>query len=327
MSKQQNKLTTLFDKASGNRKLYVFLFCLFLATFFWLLNSLGNNYSSEIICDVTYKNQPKGKVVLNDLPKEFKIEIKGLGFDLLGLKMSFNRPQVSIDLQKLGVLNGTQKISSLQYATSIANQLGDHIEIKSILPESISLMLDDQMEKTVKVIPQTNLKFKKQYQLFGQILSKPVVTKISGPKTIVDTITQVLTSTIEKEELSSTLTETVEFDKKYEVLKINFAPSKVLVHIPVEKFTETTQRAMIDVVNLPDSIKLKTIPHEVEIKFQLPLSKMANLASAKFKVEVDFNTISGGFSHKLKINLVEYPDYIQNITLTPAKVEYIIKKQ
>ncbi|MDF1672604.1 MAG: hypothetical protein P1U41_03815 [Vicingaceae bacterium] len=290
------------------------------------MNSLGNNYSSEVICDVTYKNQPKGKVVLNDLPKEFKIEIKGLGFDLLALKMSFNHPQVSIDLQKLGVLNGTQKISSIRYATAISNQLGDNIEIKSILPESINLMLDDQMEKTVKVIPQTNLKFKKQYQLFGQILSKPVITKISGPKMIIDTITQVSTSLIEKEELSSTLTESIGFDKKYELLKIKFNPSKVLVHIPVEKFTETAQRAMIEVVNLPDSIKLKTIPHEVEIKFQLPLSKMANLASANFKVEVDYNAIRERFSHKLKINLVEYPDYIQNISLTPEKVEYIIKK-
>lgn len=326
MSKKQKKLTTLFDKASDNRKLYVFLFCLFLATFFWLLNSLGNNYSSEVICSVNYKNQPKGKIVLNELPKQFKIKVKGLGFDLLGLKLSLSHPEVDIDLEKLGDVNGTQSISSLKYATAIAGQLGDHIEIKTISPDQIRLVVDDKIEKTVKVIPQTKLNYEKQYQLFGDILAKPVITKISGPKMIIDTITQVSTSLIEKEELSSTLTETIGFDKKYELLKIKFNPSKVLVHIPVEKFTETTKKTMIEVVNISDSIKLKTIPHEVEIKFQLPLSKMANLASANFKAEVDYNTISDGFSHKLKIKLVEYPDYIQNITLTPTKVEYIIKK-
>lgn len=304
----------------------MFLFCLFLATFFWLLNSLGNNYSSEITCNVIYKNQPKGKIVLNDLPKQFKIEVKGLGFDLLGLKMSISHPEVSVDLQKLEDIGGSQTISSLQYASIISNQLGDHIEIKSITPENIKLVIDDKIEKVVKVLPQTNLNFEKQYQLFGNILAKPVITKISGPKSVIDTITEVYTQLIKKDVLNETVTETVGFDEKYSGLKIKFNPEKVLVYIPVEKFTETTRTVFIHAINVPDSIILKTIPHEVEIKFQLPLSKMANLASAKYRAEVDYKTISEGFSHKLKIELTEYPDYIQNITLTPSKVEYIIKK-
>lgn len=326
MSKQQNKLNTLLSKASDNRKLYVFLFCLFLATFFWLLNSLGNNYSSEVVCNVNYKNQPKGKIVLNELPRQFKIKVKGLGFDLLGLKMSFSEPEVFVDLEKLGDVNGTQSISSFQYATTIASQLGDHIEIKAIIPEQIKFVVDDKVEKTVKVIPQTELNFKKQYQLFGNILAKPIITKIVGPKSIIDTISQVYTDVIVQNNLSGTYTETVGFDKQYKPLNIAFFPSKVLVHIPVEKFTETTKTILINAVNVPDFVTLKTIPQEVKIKFQLPLSKMASLAGAKFKVEVDYNNMKESFSHKLKVELVEQPDYIQNITIIPSKVEYIIKK-
>jgi len=326
LSEKQNKLNTLLSKASENRKLYVFLFCLFLATFFWLLNSLGNNYSSEIICNVNYKNQPKGKIVLNELPQQFKIKIKGLGFDLLGLKMSITHPKVLIDLSKLEDVKGTQTISSLKYSTAIANQLGDHIEIKSITPEYIKLVVDDKLEKTVKVIPQTKLNFEQQYQLFGKILAKPVITKIVGPKSIVDTITQVYTDVIIQNKLSATYTQTVGFAKQYKELKVSCNPSKVLVHIPVEKFTETSKTISISAINVPDSVTLKTIPNEVTIKFQLPLSKMASLASAKFKAEVDYKTMNESFSHKLKVALVTYPDYIQNITLTPSKVEYIIKK-
>lgn len=326
MSKQQNKLNTFLGKASDNRKLYVFLFCLFLATFFWLLNSLGNQYNSEIICNVVYKNQPKDKVVLNELPKQFKIKVRGLGFDLLGLKMSFKNPEVIIDLKRVGNISETQNISVTKYATLIANQLGDKIDIKSIYPNSIKLDVDDYMEKIVKVIPKSALSFEQQYQLFGDVLVKPVVTKISGPKSVIDTINEVYSQLIKKVNLNETITETVGFNEQYSQLKIEFNPKKVLVYIPVEKFTETTKTVHINTINVPDSITLKTIPQEVKIKFLLPLSKMANLASIKFKAEVDYNNMQESFSHKLKVEVVKAPDYIQNITITPLKVEYIIKK-
>ena len=99
-----------------------------------------------------------------------------------------------------------------------------------------------------------------------------------------------------------------------------------MVHIPVEEYTESTKKVMIAYINVPDSVQLKTIPKEIDVKFQLPLSKLASLPSAEFRAEVDYSKIKDSFSHMLKVNLVQQPDYIQNITLTPSKVEYIIKK-
>jgi hypothetical protein len=54
---------------------------------------------------------------------------------------------------------------------------------------------------------------------------------------------------------------------------------------------------------------------------------MASLASAKFNAEIDYAQINDNFNHKLKIEMTEYPDYIQSLTLNPGKVEYILKKR
>ena len=309
----------------------MFLICLCLATFFWLLNSLGHSYVSNLECNIEYKNQPKGKVVLNELPKKINIQIKGLGFDLLAYKLSFSTPILKIDLSRIGGLtksNGLNynTIASSSYSSSILNQLGDQLEIKSIYPDSILFITDKEISKQVKIVPLTDLNFEKQYQLFGEILIKPTITTIYGGKSIIDTINEVYTENLNYNKLSQTVTESVGFNEEYKRLKIRMEPNKALIHIPVEKFTEYSKSITIETINVPDSVSLKTITKEVDIKFMLPLSKMANLASAKFKAIVDYNKINNNFSHKLKIELIDYPDYIQAITITPAKVEYIIKK-
>ncbi len=332
MTKTPNKLSDILHKASSSGKLYVFLFCLFLSTLFWLLNSLGNNYTSEIACKVNYENQPEGKIVLNELPQKFALKVKGLGFDLLAYKLNLTEPTINIDL---GTINNvsranakvTTTISSSLYESSISNQLGDKIEIKSMFPDSIQFVMDNRSEKRVKIIPNLDISFEKQFQQFGAVDVKPVLTFVTGPASVLDTLSAVYTTKIKYEALSETVTETVGFDEAYSTLKLSFKPNQVLVYIPVEKFTESEKMVLIEAINVPDSISLKAIPKEVKVRFQLPLSKMANLASARFKIEVDYSNIDDSFNHKLKVNLVQFPDYIQGVTLNPSKVEYILKKQ
>ena len=61
----------------------MFLFCLSLSVFFWLLNALSKTSTTEAVFNVSYINPPENKVVLNELPTQLKIKVKGLGFGVL----------------------------------------------------------------------------------------------------------------------------------------------------------------------------------------------------------------------------------------------------
>ncbi len=308
----------------------MFIFCLVLATFFWLLNALSKNFTTTIDFRVNYLNPPANQIILNELPDNIKIKIKGLGFDLMAYKLSLKRSSLNIDLSKI---KGSQhKIHSSTIATNsfssyISSQLGEQIEIKEIYPDSMFFLFDTKKEKIVKIIPVTQIEFEKQFQLFGKILVKPAVTVVSGPASVIDTLNEVYTDKMLFTNLSETVTETVKFNKNYKLKKLEFNPNKIIVHIPVEKYTESSLMVDAKYINVPDSITIKAIPNEIEIKFLLPLSKMASLASAKFSAEIDYTQINDNFNHKLKVELVEYPDYIQSITLNPEKVEYILKRK
>ncbi len=333
MTKTDNKFTSIFNKASSNRKLYVFLFCLVLAIFFWLLNALSKNFTNEIVFKVEYTNAPPNKIVVNELPQQIKIKIKGLGFDLLAYKLRLKESILNINLSQIeGAKKQVDKLERIQlpttfFSSSIGNQLGEDIEIKEIYPESLVFILDDEKEKVLKIVPVTKIEYEKQFQLFGKIIVKPAVVKVVGPASILDTLTQIYTQNKVYNNLSETVSESVGFKTAYALQKIKFSEEKVLLYIPVEKYTETAIAIKIETINTPDSLLIKAIPNEIELKFMLPLSKMANLASAKFKAVVDYHQINENMNHKLKVELIEYPEYIQSSKLTPNKVEYILKRK
>ena len=323
----------LINKASSNRKLYVYLFCLILAVFFWLLNALGNNYTTTINFKVNYLNFPTNRVVLNDLPQEINIKIKGLGFDLMAYKLQLKKPNINVNLITLKNYShnnrkiNTQTLSTQTFQHHIASQLGEHIEIQNIFPDSIYFMLDEKIQKILPVIPKTNISFGKQFQLFGSIIVKPAVVKVEGPRSVLDTLTKIYTEPVILEGLSESTNKTVLFNSVYEKQHLVFSPSKLLLYIPVEKYTETSRVVKINPINVPDSIELKAIPNEMVVKFMIPLSKIASLESAVFIANVDYLQINESFSRKLKVRLIKYPNFIQSVTLNPGKVEYILKKK
>ncbi len=333
MTKNLNIFNSIFHKASDNRKLYVFLFCLSLSTFFWFLNALGKKFTTDVVYQVSYNHFPSNKVVLNELPKYFKIKIKGLGFDLMTYKLRIRKPSFNINLSKIDGIH--QPIDSIQqntlasssFASYISSQLGDNIEIKEIYPDSIHFLLDIKKEKLVKIIPITKINFEKQYQLFGKIQVKPLTTTVRGPSSIIDTLEQVYTDRTFFQNLSKTVIKSVSFNKKYAQSQLEFNPSKVILYVPVEKYTETSIMVNIAYINVPDSITMKAIPNEIELKFLIPLSKMESLTSTKFRAEIDYKKINEDFNRKLKVEINEYPSFIKSLTLNPVKVEYILRKQ
>jgi len=168
-------------KASSKGKLYVFIICIFLSSFLWLLNALGNYYLSDINYDVTYYNLPKDKVIINDLPSQLKIKIKGLGFDILSYKLKLTVPKIKIDLSDESSFQKNENnlleksIPTDKFKNGIQAQVNSKVEIKNIYPQAINLIVDEKVVKTLKVKADTKISCKKQFNIFGKINIKPSV--------------------------------------------------------------------------------------------------------------------------------------------------------
>lgn len=309
----------------------MFLSCLCLTIFFWLLNALGNKYTTTIKLNVEYKNNPKDFVIINDLPNVLFVKVKGLGFDLLGYKLKFDKSPLIIDLLEVrGINNLNSKFNSIVdfsvYKSFISNELGNQIEVDQLSPEKVDVLLDKQSTKLIKIEPVLTINFENQYQLDGEIKIKPAVVSVTGPKSVLDTLQNVYTEDVSFNGLEENTTLEVSLNENYRSQRLSFDLNKVIVFIPVEKFTESTINIPINYINVPDSIELKAIPNEVQLKFMTPLSKLSNLTQSKFNVNVDYSNANEKYG-KLKVSLTKYPDYLKSIIIKPSKVEYILKKK
>ena len=73
-----------------NKRVVIFLFCLIVSSFFWLMLALSKEYTIEIYFPVQYINLPPDKVIANNLSETIDIELKSNGFNLLFYKLNLH---------------------------------------------------------------------------------------------------------------------------------------------------------------------------------------------------------------------------------------------
>lgn len=317
-----------FSKASVNRKLYVFLVCFVLSAFYWLLNVLGNSYNTTLKVNTTYKNNPENYIILNDLPKTIDVEISGIGYYLLIYKLGLKTPSISIDLSKINILESNKQkvIYFNEFESTIENQLGNKIELESIYPLSYNVILDEITEKLIKVIPLMDISFGSQYQLSDTIKVVPNFIKITGPKIVLDTLKKVPSVLLKLNNIESSQQIEVELNNHFlKLRKLTTETKSIQLQLEVDRFTEYNIKIPIKTKNLPENMDVTVFPNQVEIKFMVSLSKLSTINEFDFSASVDCSSINSQFK-KIKVNLDKYPTHIKSISLKPANVEYVLRR-
>jgi hypothetical protein len=313
----------------ADKRLIIFLFFVVLSTIFWFLNQLEEEYLTEISLPVRYTNFPKDKILVNDLPNHFDLRIRAHGYKLLEYKISNKFLPYSINVNSLTLrMHSKSEVTSFFALTrlltkDIENQISSDLEIVSILPDSLHFEFADKVFKKVPVVSLLNLVPATQYMIRGDIEFSPDSITISGARPIIDTINFVNTKQVDFTELNANLND--EIDLKA-INNVEFSEDEVEVSINIEKFTEGSQKIKLNVINVPDSLIIKTFPKEITVAYFVTLSDYEKVLPQLFEAVVDYNEISNNET-KLNILIKNSPEYIKTLRFNPKSVEYIIEKK
>lgn len=313
----------------ADRRLFVFLFFVVLSTIFWFLNQLEEEYVTEISLPVRYTNFPREKILVNDLPNHFELRVRAHGYKLLEYKLSNKFLPYSINVNSL-TLRMHSKSSYAKFFSltrllnkDIENQVSSELEVVSISPDTLFFEFADRIFKKVPVISQLNAVPATQYMIRGKIQFDPDSITISGANPIVDTINFVNTRKVDLLDLKKNYEDEVTLEK---INNINFSSDKVNVSINVEKFTEGSQKIQLNIINVPDSLILRTFPKEITVTYFVALSDYEKVLPQLFEAFVDYNDISNQ-GNKLDVKINNSPEYIKSLRYNPKSVEYIIEKK
>ncbi|KOH45150.1 CdaR family protein [Sunxiuqinia dokdonensis] len=312
----------------NERKLAIFLICVGIASVFWLLNALEKEYNVELSFPVRYTNLPKNKMLINEPPRQFVLDVRSFGFTLLRYKLSmafsplvFNVGEIIGEAMEDKNQN-RYAIPSQQYRKNMADQISSELNVTSILPDTVYFQFDQIVTQKKKVTPIVTFQLKKQHYLYDEISVVPDSVDVMGPRSILDTLTQVKTVAQNLKTLDGSVQRTASLQT---INIVEFAPKKVTIQIPVEEYTEKQLAIPVTIDSIPDNFKINFFPAEVKVSFMIGLSRFSEIDPSDFRASVSYADIENKVDY-LPVTLENIPNHLKSVDFLPKKIEYLIEK-
>lgn len=311
------------EKAERKNKRSVFTFLIFLAisTMLWLLAKLSEDYSTQASFSIQFEEVPADKWVSSpDLTA--KVSLNTDGFHTLRYKMVREPNRViTIPLDEVPYHqeNGNMYSFSSQY---VAERIAKLLKINAsdvVMNDALMYFnMDVLKSKVVPVAFQSDIKTLRQYGVYGIPTLDPPVITIYGPQEVIDTVKAVKTNKVSKINVSQDFSETVGLDLLGG--KIHTNVKEVTVEVKVEKFTEKDIEVPIKVA---DSLKMRFFPENMKVKCLVAIKDYASIEPEDFSVAVDRHQLEA-LQPLLDVRLASWPQYVQVLSTSPDKVEYLI---
>ncbi len=307
------------------QKAIVFLLCLGLASFLWLLNSLEKHYTSKISVPVSYIEFPKDKQLSGTLPQKLDLVVDAYGYTLLSYQIRLAFSPILLNVSEL-IENSLERGKKFRYIVFTVNhkdeiekQISSEIRILSIKPDSLVFNFSKIVSRKIHVKPCLKLTFENQYALASEPSTFPDSVLVSGPKNILDTLKFISTNFMARDKLSHSLEENIYLQP---IQGLKFDNQELKLTIPVEQNTEVTFDVPIQILNKPADVVLKTFPGKVKVTCRIGLGKYKRLDYRSFRAFINFDSISNNDT-RLPVSLESLSNVALSVTYSPKEVEYI----
>ena len=291
-----------------------------IAALFWLLIKLSSNYTVTEPLTINIKDTPADLVLTNGTQK-IKVTLSTSGFELLNYYFKpISRRKVDISLEEVPLHKdgeSTYSFGSSYAKEKIANFLTLEPSEISFDENRIILNMEQLDSIRVKIIPNADLTYEKQYNRIGKIQLTPDTVTLYGPKNEIAEIDNIYTENFTFRNINQNID--INIPLKLEGM-LNSDHKDINVKISVEKYTEAVANVPI-INNSKESLRL--FPDKVKIKYIVSLTDYNIIKENSFKVNIDTTDINPENNY-LPIYLTDYPNNTRILSVEPKEVEYII---
>lgn len=297
-----------------------FAFFLVFSSLIWLIVQFSQQYTEIIKIPVLYENYPQDKLI-DEKKGNLEIRVQQTGFQLAWFR--FFGPNLKIDLSKLPSDSLNLHYNLIENHYDLAKKLPIDMNKAEFLDKEILVPFQLKTNKNVPVISNVEVKYAKGYSSENEFHIFPDTVQISGPKSALDSIHNVETVKKKYKDLNRSLLDEIELVSPLQ--GVNPTPERVNFKLDVEKFTENELEIPIEIVNAPANLEISLYPQNIKVKYQVSLKRYKQIDKRDFRIVVDYRELIED-QNFLLAKAIKQPEAIQNIVLSPKKVQYIIKK-
>lgn len=307
----------------------IFFIFVIISSIFWFVRALGEQYETVVEYPVRYINFPEDKVLIGEVPEKLRLNVRASGFTVLKSKLNLNIAPLRFNVNSFS-LNSLGTDTFYVITETIRNVLSEELDntiITNIAPDTLFFRFSSLAIKRVAVKPVLALHnkfFQQQYMQNGKIVVNPDSIIISGPGYLVNNIRYLSTESLSFNNLRDTLATDARLKP---VDLITFSQQKVRVTIPVDRFTEVEKQLPIVTVNVPDSLNMVAIPGQVTVTYRVCLSSYNRVANTPITPVVDYLEIRENNMQRLKVFLIDTPEFVNNVRINPKLTEFLITRK
>lgn len=311
-----------FLLSDNSREFLIFLFFFLIASGFWLLQTLNNDYETEFSIPVRLKGVPNNVVLTSELPSEVRIKVKDKGTVLLNYMLGKSFFPINLDFEDYKGRNNRVRIYASEFEKKILNQLNVSTHLLSVKPDTLEYIYATGKSKLIPVQFVGKVTAARQYYL-SDTLCSPDSVLVYAPESMLDTLTAAYTQRFERSNVSDTLRQRLSLAT---VHGAKFVPNVVDFTFPVDIYTEKTVEVSLYGINFPADKVLRAFPSKVQVTFQVGLSRFSKIKADDFNVNVSYEELLKLGSDKYTIKLKNIPFGVSHVRFTPDQVDFLIEQ-
>lgn len=307
------------------RKVKVFLLFLFFSALAWFVNNLSQTFVSNTTFALEYSDPPLNLLLVKAPISSIDVRLKAVGFQFMGFEI--RKQKVRVDLSKISTKGERYYIAPKVFRKQIINQLSKRMELIQMEDDTLFLDLIKLISKQVPVLPRTNIDMATNYMLESDVNIYPKMVTLRGPIKEVDTIAFIRTSNLDLTNLSEDFSQEIALVVPKELAQSNVEPTSVKVSGRVYRFSEQVFSVPVEMINVPDSMRVRMFPDVVDILCQGKITELKKIENKDFRVIGDYNDISAVRQNRLSIVLDSFPSTLSKATLQKKEIEFILRRQ
>ena len=303
-----------------NKNFHIVIFSTLFAAVLWATVNLGYEYQTIVSVPLILENMKFNRSLARPLPRSVNVKIRASGWQIMRLNFIPDTRYV-LDVGDISI--------KYNFATNkdIPERLKLPFEIRAIdvTPETIAVVLDEKVKKTVPVAPVVQMNFREGYGLVGEVRTTPDSITLTGARSVLEKIDQWQTGPLEFSNLKSDVTARASVSDTL-AYAVTPSPSSVSLEMSVQPTAEKSFKGIsVEVYQVPVNRLVVLIPPKIDIIIRGGIEQIAGIEQKDFSAYIDYKSILLDTSGAIQPT-VTMPKNIKIVRQEPERLQYVVRK-
>lgn len=297
-------INSIFGLLRFNRKNWkAVALCLFAATVFWFFNALNKTYSTNITFPVVFDYDHDRFTPAHQLPAHIRLNVTGMGWDLLRKSTGLKVPPVIIPLEKP---TEVKRIIGSTLPGILSTQLNG-LQINFVITDTLHVDIDRRIRRTVRLRVDNPRKFlNESYGLSSDVTITPDSVVLEGPRAWIMALPDTLTIPLHRKNIDENFSDELEIPLDNMMVTRN--PPTAAVSFQVDRVIEVNDVIPLITVHAPADARLQIARKDVTVTYRLPVSYEKTLGADSTVAILDLDGLTRG-KHARLPRLVGLPHF------------------